>query len=98
MTTKPVSLPDAAGLVRRVRRAFKHGVGDVRSNDTMCGLLAIAEQWVDEQGRIKLADLIDLSKCPARTGGELPPCAHPTPGGPAHSTDGAPSLPSRLSR
>ena len=42
--TKLVSLLDAADLVRRVRRALKLGVGDVRSNDTVCGLLAIAEQ------------------------------------------------------
>jgi hypothetical protein len=57
LTTKPVSLRDAAELVSRVRRAFEQGVGDVRSNDTVCGLLAIAEQWVDEQSRSKLTSL-----------------------------------------
>jgi hypothetical protein len=77
VTTKPVSLRDTTDWVRRIRRAFERGVGDVRSNHTVCGLLAIAEQWVDEQGRIKLTDLIDLSKCPAKTEGRLPPCAHP---------------------
>jgi hypothetical protein len=59
VTTKPVSLRDAAGLVNRVRRALASGVGDVRSNDTVNGLLAIAEQWVDEQERAQLTDLTE---------------------------------------
>jgi hypothetical protein len=62
---RPVSLRDAAELVVRVRRAFEHGVGDVRSNDTVCGLLVIAEQWVDEQTRREPANLIDLSEATA---------------------------------
>ncbi len=59
-------------------------------------LLAIAEQWVDEQGKIKLKDLIDLSKCPARVEGKLPPCAHPASGGPTLGTHRELSPPGRL--
>lgn len=57
MTAKPVSLEDAAGLVDRVRRALELGVGDVRSNEMVYSLLAIAEQWIDEQEKAKSADL-----------------------------------------
>jgi hypothetical protein len=68
-----VSLRDAARLVIRVRRALQCGVGDVRSNDTVHGLLAIAEQWVDEQGGTDLTDLTALS--PAAEDDGLPVCA-----------------------
>ena len=47
--------------MNRVRKALECGVGDVRSNDTVYGLLAIAEQWVDEQERTKPIDLPDPS-------------------------------------
>ncbi len=61
MTRNSVSLRDAARLVNRVRKALECGVGDVRSNDTVRGLLAIAEQWVDEQGGTDLTVLTDRS-------------------------------------
>jgi len=73
VTRNSVSLRDAASLVIRVRRALECGVGDVRSNDTVHGLLAIAEQWVDEQGGTDLTDLSDLS--PAEEVDGLPACA-----------------------
>lgn len=81
MTTNPVSLRDAARLVDRVRRALECGVGDVRSNDTVHSLLAIAEQWVAEQGRTGLTDLTGLSKPFVETDGRLPECARPALGG-----------------
>jgi hypothetical protein len=71
VTTKPVSLRDAAGLVNRVRRALECGVGDVRSNETVHRLLAIAEQWVNEQERTKLMDLTGLSERPVETDAEV---------------------------
>jgi hypothetical protein len=63
VATKPVSLEDAAGLVDLVRKALESGVGDVRSNEMVYGLLAIAEQWVDEQERARSAELeLDVSE------------------------------------
>lgn len=57
--TEPVSLGDATRLVRRVRKAFATGIGDVRSNETVKGLLSIAEQWILDQAPIeKSHDLV----------------------------------------
>jgi hypothetical protein len=44
-----VEIAEAQALVRRVEDALASGMGDCRSNEVICHLLAIAKRWIYEK-------------------------------------------------